>query len=407
MKKIKILTAAALTFAIVSQSSIAFAKGNLLDIDSIINSAFKNSYDIKNQNYSVQLAENAYDQSEEASNKANEVLIMNDDMIALKGKKDKTPLEQKIAENFKPLSEEQRYNLIKTRDLQPLEAKSKLTKAKNNKEVIENTLKLNIYTQYSGLLGVKDMMDTEEKKITNLSDIYNKSLLQVKLGMISNADANKNKTAYINEKPVLLKQQRQMEIAQMDMNKTIGEDLTKKYDGFTKEIFSDSTKIKSLDQYLADALKNRAEIINAEEDVKVKKSAYDLANKEYPNESERHNQQSKYDIAEAENKLETLKLTIEQEVTNSYNDLAKKAKSIEYAKKNFELAKKNYDDSVKRYELGMISKIELANKEISYKQAENNYKSLERDLWLNQLRMDYQSGKGIVSVQPLGGITNK
>lgn len=395
MKKIRLLTTVALLVAMCSTNSTVFAQGNVFDIDVVITNALKNSYDIRMQQYNEQLAENAYEQAKESSDKANERLINIDDMIDLKGKEDKTPAEQAMVDRFQPPSEDERYQLIRNQEIAPLQSEYQLSVAKNNREVAENTLKLNIYTEYSSLMATKDSMDVEQKKFDNLESIFNKSQTQLSLGITSKVEARKNEVNYINEKPILTKQQRQMEISLMSMNKVIGEDLNKKYESFSKDILADTTKIKTLEQYVADALKNRTEVINAEKYVKLKQAEYDLANREYPNGEERYNQQAKYYLDEAQNKLETAKLNIEQEITNSYNDLAKKVKTIEYTKKSYELAKKSYSEYLIRYNLGMISKVDLGSKELSFKQAESNLKSLERGLWISELKLEYQCGKGI------------
>lgn len=395
VKKIKVLVMAVLM--VVSSSSAAFAQGNVFDVDAAINSALKNSYSIKMQNYSVESAQNGVDKAQDAADKASETLAINDSMMDLKGKENKTEDEKKSLERFVPLNDDQRYELTKTKELGPLEAKYQLTVATNNKEVAENTLKLNIYSQYSILMNLKDSMDLEQNKVDNLLATYKKAQLQMELGSISKIDAKKSEASYVSEKPVLTKFQRNMETSQMTMNQVIGEDIYKTYDSFPKDIILDTPKIKTLDEYLIDAFKNRVEIVNTEGNLNLKKAAYELANKEYPNESEKNNQSAKYDIDEAQNNLDMLKLNVQQEITDSYNELTKKAKTIEYSQKAFNIAKKNYDESLIRYNLGMISKIDLNSSEITYKQAENTLKSLERDLWLAQLKMEYQCGKGITA----------
>ncbi len=394
MKKIKLLTSAALIIAICSTSTSAFAKGSVLDIDAAINSSLKNSYAIKAQDYAVKESEIGCEQAQKAADKANEMLIMNDRMIALRGKENKTPEEEQMVAHFTPIGQEKAYALKKVKELQPLAAKYKLSVTTNNKEVNENNLRFIMYSQYSNILYTKDLMDTEQKKLDNLLDLYNKTKLQIEIGTMSKAAGKETQAKYLNEKPMIVKQERQMEICQMTINKIMGDALTNRYDSFLKDILIDSPKIKSLDEYLVDASKNRAEIVNAEEYLKLKNKAYDLAAKEYPDESERNNKQAKYDVDEAQNKLDTTKLSIQQEIINSYNDLTKKAKKIEFVKKSFDVSKKSYNESLEKYNLGMISKIDLKDKEIAYKQLEDNLKALQRDLWLSQLKMEYQCGKG-------------
>jgi len=409
MKKIKLLAAAALIITMCSNSSVVFAEGNVFDVDAAINSALKNSYTIKAQQYSLDLAQNSCDQAQEASDNANSKLVqdesnrerideLEEEIDAAKTEEEKEEKEAEISSIKRTLlTQDQKYQLIKTRDIGPLEAKYNLMVANNNKEVAENTLKYNIYTQYDGLINLKDTMDTEQKNVNNLLDTYNSSKLKLDLGVISSIDAKKSEASYLNEKPVLVKEQRNMEISQMTINNTIGEDISKRYDTFSKDILGDGTNIKTLDEYLKDALKNRYELVKLQEYVNLKNQINDLSESKYYDEEELNNQQTKYDLQKAQSDLELEKLSIQQEITESYNSLVNKAKKIEYAKKDYEAAKKSYDKSQKKYELGLISKIDLNTAEIAFKLVEYKLKVAERDFWLAQLKMEYQCGKGINS----------
>ncbi|WP_195510062.1 hypothetical protein [Clostridium tyrobutyricum] len=153
MGKKSISTIITISLGILLCSSTVFAQSNSLDITTSENLSIQNSSDIKSQNYSVQLAQNALDQAKDAANEANTTLIINQQMLDLMSKPDKTPEEAAIVANYVPLTDDQIYQLIKVRDVQPLEADYNLSSTKNNATTVKSSVKLNLYTQYINLLG--------------------------------------------------------------------------------------------------------------------------------------------------------------------------------------------------------------------------------------------------------------
>jgi hypothetical protein len=326
--KKNISTIIAISLGILLSSSTVFAQSNSLDIATSENLSIQNSSDIKSQNYSVQLAQNAVNQAKDASNEASTTLIINQQMLDLMSKPDKTPEEAAIVANYVPLTDDQIYQLIKVRDVQPLEAEYNLSSTKNNADAIENSVKLNLYTQYVNLIGEQDDINTEQENIKNLSNSYNSSKLKFQLGVISESSYKKITTSYNNENSVLLQKQRAMEIAEMNLNKLMGQDIHTKYSYFSTELSDNSNNIESLDYYLNYAMENRTEIVNGKSYIKVKEKAYEIAEDRYPIEENLYNKQAKYDLEEAQSNLELKKTSIEKDIRNQYNMLSSKKKIL-------------------------------------------------------------------------------
>ncbi|OAA86900.1 TolC family protein [Clostridium ljungdahlii] len=393
MKKVS-STIIILFLAVVFNSGAVFAKNNSLDIDAALDSTIKNSYDLKMEDYSVQSDQNVCDQAKDAANDANTKLVMNQNMLDLRSKPNKTPEEEAMLANFVPLTDDQIYQLIKIRDVQPLEAQYELTTAQNNKESIENSVKLNLYTQYIKLLSDQDSIDTEQKNIKKLYDVYTTSKLKLNLGTITQLECKKNAASYNNENLTLSKIQRSMNIDEMNINKTMGQDIKAEYVSFSTKLPDYTTDNRSVSDYLDLALKNRSEILNCSEYVKLKQKSYDIASERYPDESNINNKQAKYDLDAAENNLEIEKITIQKDVTNEYNTLINKKSKIDSAMQNYNMAKKNYDIASKKYEVGVISRIDFEDSELTYRKAVDNVSSLKRDYWLEQFKMNCEVNKG-------------
>lgn len=391
-KHISIIIAIAL--GIILNSNTAFAQSNSMDVKTAENLSIKNSFEIKSQDYSVQLAQNACDQAKDASNDANTTLVINQQMLDLRAKPNKTPEEQAIVANYVPLTDDQIYQLIKVRDVQPLEAQYNLSAAKNNTASVENSIKLNVYTQYISLLSDQDTVNTEQKNIKNLSDLYNASKLKLQLGVISKSDYNKITASYNNENPVLLQKQRTMDIDEMNLNKSMGQDIQIKYSSFSTDLSDDNYNIEPLDYYLNSALNNRTETVNAKNYIDVKQKAYDIANDRYPIEDNLYNKEAKYDLDEAESNLQVQKINIQKDISNEYNILTSKKKNVDNEMQSYNSAKKTYNMANIKYNAGVISKIDLESSELDYKKECDKLSSLQRDLWLEQFKMDCEINKG-------------
>lgn len=394
-KHISIIIAIAL--GITLNGGAAFAQSSSIDINTAENLSIKNSFEMKSQDYSLQLAQNACDQAEDAAEDANTTLAINQQMLDLRAKPDKTPEEQAMVANYVPLTDDQIYQLIKVRDVQPLEAQYNLSVVKNNKNSIENSVKLKVYTQYISLLSDQDGVNTEQKNIEKLSNLYNASKLKLQLGVISKSDYNKTAASYKNENPVLLQKQRAMDIDEMNLNQSTGQDLHTKYSSFSMELPDSSYSIETLNYYLDSALKNRTEIVNAESYIDVKQKAYNIAEDRYPEEDNFYNKEAKYNLEEAQSNLEAIKINVQKDITNEYNILTSKKKNLDNEMQNYNSAKKAYNMADARYKAGVISKLDFETSELDYKKECDKLFSLQRELWLEQFKMDCEINSGFYS----------
>lgn len=365
-----------------------FAQDRSINIETAANLSIENSYDIKSQDYSVQSAENACDQAKDAADNANSTLLMNEQMRDLMEKPDKTPEEEAIVANYVPLTDDQIYQLIKIRDVQPLEAEYNLSAAKNNADSVKNSVTLNTYTQYISLLSGQDSITTEKQNIKRLSDLYNVSKLKLEVGVISQSDYKKMAASYSNETPVLSQKQRAMTIDQMNLNKLMGQDIHTTYSSFSPDLPDTISDIKTLDYYISSAMDNRAEIVNAKNYIDVKQKAYDIAKDRYPAEDNLYNKQAEYDLEEAESNFELQKTNIQKEISSEYSALLSKKKNLDNETQVYNSAKKNYNTASTKYKLGVMSKIDFESSELDYKKESDKLSSLQRELWLEQFKME-------------------
>lgn len=347
MKKIRLLCIGVAVAAALTSTASVQAGQNSLDVDSIINTAIENSYQIKSVDISIEKAQNSYkDQTRSGDGDG------------------------------------------------AFQTKSSITQYENIKESAKNQIKQTLYTQYVSFMNIKDALELEQKRFSNVEAQYNKAQLQLKMGLISSIEAKSSEKSYYDEKAQLNKAQRQFDLVNKTINQIIGVDLNTTYSGFNKDIIVEGPNIKTYDEYVRDALANRVEILNDNESIKVKKLQFDSVKGAHPYNNEPEYKLAQYSLEEVQNKLETDKIDISIEINDLYNTLQNKIKSLESEKVKYNSAKKDYNTALQKYNLGMMSKIDFDQQEISFKAEENTLKSIERDIALAKMKIEFASGKG-------------
>ena len=370
MNKLKIFAATAVI--LFSAAAPVFAEGSTLDIDASIDTAVKESYEVKSAGISVKQAQNSYDQAvKNASSYADQLDEGGDNL----DKYTKLTLMQSIANP-------------------PVEAKFSIYKYSNQGKVAENQVKLSAYTQYTALMNSRDDVELENQKFQNAGDNYKALQLKLKLGMASPADVKNAEVNYYSESSNLNRAERQYNIAVMKINKILGRNIYTKYDALLRDKLTESPYIRSYDDYVGDALKNRAEIANAAENINLRKFEYDVIRGIFPSKYDGMNQMGQYELNQAKDALDADKIDISVEINGLYNDLRNKSKMLDSKKDTFALAKRNYDAAGVKYNAGVISKMDFDSKAVDLKAAQNDLKAFQRDIWMAQIKLNLACGIG-------------
>lgn len=348
MKKVRLMCIAAAMAAMISPIVSVQAAGSPLDIDNVTNMAIENSYQIKSMDISIEKFQNDY--------------------------KDATRGEGKGDADI-----EAQYNIYEYTNL---------------KEAAKNAVKLNLYTQYENFINAKEALDLEAQKFQNAEAKYKRAQLQLNLGTIGKNDIKSIEQAYNDEKAQLNKAQRKMDSVTKTINQILGSDINTTYNGFVKDIAVDKPIIKAYNDYLNDALKNRAEILNDNEKIKLKKTEFAGVKGMYPYKNAPQYVIGEYGVTEAENQFDTDKIDISIEINGLYDDLNSKIQKLQPQTVNYNSEKKKNDQALQKYNLGIISKIDYEDQVLSFKLAENSLKVAQRDLGLAKLKIEYASGIG-------------
>lgn len=372
MKRLRLLC---LTVALATTvfSSTVFADAaqpaqNLLDVDTAINMAINNSYSIKKLDIGIQQAKNNYTDS--LRNAAT------------------------YTDQIPYASGSTRLSLIKARDFTQSEYKYAIFQYTNVKEVAENQVKFGVYQLYSGLISAKEGIDVEQQNVNSLQEQYQKAQLQLQLGTASPVDVKSSEASYVAEKAKLAKLQRQYDGLVKQLNQLMGVDINTNYTGFTKDNLATQVNLKKYDDYVKDALTNRVEVKNDTENINTKKMEFESIRGPYTSTTPEY-KIYKFYVDDAKNKLDTDKINISISINSLYNDLQLKCKKLQPEQKKYDSAKATYDKALQSYNVGLISKIDFDRAAVGLKAEEIALKSIERDIWLAQTKLQYATDIGV------------
>lgn len=380
MNRIKLLCMSAalattlLFSSTVSADTVQPAKQSI-NIDAAINMAIQNSYSIKKLDIGIQQSQNNY----------------NDALRSASGYSAKVPY----------ADGDTKLQLIKARDFTQLEYKYAIFQYTNIKEVAKNQITFTVFQAYSAFVTVKEGLDLEQQNFNNVEQQYNKAKLQLSLGSASEVDVKASEASYTAEKAKLNQLKRQYDSYVKQLNQILGVDMNTGDAGYVKYIdyinnnIATTAKPKTYLEYVKDALTNRVELRNDNENINVKKLEFNSVRSAFPYNTSAQYKIYKYPVEAAQNQLDTDKIDISIEINTLYNDLQDKIKSLEPAQKDYTSAKRTYDIAEQNYNLGLISKIDFDKAQINLKSKENTIKTIERNIWLAQQKLDYASNLGV------------
>jgi outer membrane protein len=83
--------------------------------------------------------------------------------------------------------------------------------------------------------------------------------------------------------------------------------------------------------------------------------------------------QAQLEVMKIDNRIEALKLSIDNEVATAKNNFSSAISTMDFQKKNMELAEKVYQQTKKKYEMGTGSQMEINTAQTDMKTAQTNY----------------------------------
>lgn len=282
-------------------------------------------------------------------------------------------------------------NLI---NVAPLYAEYKMNMIANQKNITESTIRLGAYEAYINLLKTRNAIGLKEKSFQASEKNYNIAEIKLENGMISALEAEKAERSYLKSKIELIKLKRSETSILINLNKLMGVPVSSTYVEYIDNNIIPAKEINSVEEYINQALENRAEVVSNKLLLNVLKEDYKYNRVDHPVETDLYNDKSHFDINEQENKLETAKLDLKIEINKAYAQLKKRMQNLDSTNKASEIAKQNYKNAESFYSVGLISKDDLEGFELNYKNAEVQSKNTQLDVWLYQQKLQAACGIG-------------
>lgn len=366
-------------------------KGNVLDLDTAINNAVKNSYIIKQRESILESTERSCKDQVKMANNIDKRIKDNERFKELIGKNERTKEEEAEYQVYvrmygKPMSYDELTSYSKTSNIVPVKNKFTIFQYTNALQVAKNNIKQNVYEEYGKLIKAKDDLDLAEKKFNVAESEFKKVNLNASLGIISKLEGNEKKSDYLKEKENYEKLKRELKIQTMNFNRLIGVPINTEYSQFTKEYSKGTTSFKSYEEYVNEALKNRAEIVNGKEYIYYKEYERDLSSGS--NFEKREKEIGQQYLETARDTVEIKKLDIQLEVKRLYDDLEVKYKNFESISNDYKEAKKSYDEISTKYSIGVISKIEYDKETATFTEKMLNYLNKDREIFISKLKLE-------------------
>lgn len=341
------------------------AADDILDIEKVAIHSVKNSQDVQSMNRRVTEAQRI---------KADMASITN----AMRGS----------------LQYQSSYQTVLSVILLPVQSENGLTQATNMQSVLTNAVRLSAYNRYIDLLKEEYALNIQHSLMNGFDTDYKKAQLQHKLGMISQSELRLSEITYRKAQYRFDSAQKGWNSASMAVNNMMGEELSKRYSKFQDYNITPAAQIKPLNDYVNLALANRADVINAQGTLDLKKKEYELGKAAIPTDYHFYIQQQEHGIDRAQNDLDLAKINVQLDITNLYTGLGSAMKNLEAMKDLYDQAELNYQASELKYKNGQISLQALNDAKVVKAQADITYKNAEIDAWFMQTTMDSACGIG-------------
>lgn len=343
------------------------AADDSLDIEKVAIAALKNSQDLQKVNNQVSVAKKNYANVTAQMNKLRAALVL-------------------PSMNY--------YQNVEKIIKMPLELQNIVNQASNGQQVATSGVRLKAYQAYQKMLKAKYDMDTKQKLMLSLETDYKNAQLKLEQGTISSSDLRISEITYLKAQYDYQSARNSYDTSTLSVNKLMGLELATRYSALQDDNIIPAATIKPLADYINAALGSRAEIINAQNTLDIKKKEYDLGKAEIPTDYDFYVQKQEYAIDSAENDLSLAKINVQEDITSSYKKLEAAMKSLESKKVFADQAALNYQAAEAQYENSQITLQDLGKVKNDKAKKDIDYKNAQLDAWLARISLEAACGIG-------------
>ncbi|ACL22481.1 hypothetical protein Dhaf_4480 [Desulfitobacterium hafniense DCB-2] len=289
------------------------------------------------------------------------------------------------------------FQIVRSYLLTPKILESNLTQYYNGHAMLTNSVRLSAYRQYADLLKADYAVNIQSELVNSLYEDYKKARIEKEKGMVTEAQLRLAEIAYEQTRYRYLSAQNSKDSAYLTLNHSMGEALDRKYATLQDYNVKPAAQIRTPEEYMSQALANRAEVGNAQSTLELLEEQYRYGQFDIPPDFEFYELEEGQKIAEAKNNLELARINVQQNIVELYGYLESAMKAMEAMQYLAQQGEQNYQAAQIRYANDEITFIDLNNVKIAKTQADINFKNAEIDAWLTQTTMSLACDAGLYS----------
>lgn len=268
----------------------------------------------------------------------------------------------------------------RTKDLVPLQKEKIITDLKSEKVDTLNSIRLEVTSAY---VSLKHEILGLESSIANL-DVQKKELesknKELSLGLTTKNTVLDLENSIASSELDIKKTQWSIEMAQMDLAKTLGVDLNTKF-----KLANDTDLTASysydIEQIAIQAIDMGAGVVKAEANLAMKKIEKDIEIRYTLYKRPEGAEDFDKSIVDLEKALEDAKVAEEVKVRSDYNGILNAELDLEISKLKLEIAERTLNTNQIKYDLGMIVYLEVTKAQNSLDSAKVDIQSKELALY--------------------------
>jgi len=301
-------------------------------------------------------------------------------------------------EFFYKFSDYTQLNLTMAKEYQPEEVKNYWKTIENNKMVTKASLTLGLRDLYLGLMKADKDIGIAEKKLELYKNKHSINKLKFDRGLITKQDLEESEYELLKAEKGLDEVNRNRENMVRSLNSLLGVEISTEYDMVKFDELKRDINLKPLEYYIENALKERIEIKNIEEEIRLKelKQGIIAESKLY---GKRYDINDQYEDLELEIetlniKMEKTKFDIENELKKAYIEIKNALNDLESTSETIEKQNRSLDKLKTQYEKGFVSKIILDEMQIGIEELENSKNLVIYDYNTKIMKLEEAAGIG-------------
>ncbi|OFI06983.1 outer membrane efflux protein [Clostridium acetireducens DSM 10703] len=290
---------------------------------------------------------------------------------------------------------------IKPRDFFWYSMEAEIKKTRNKKSQLKNTIELSTIKSFNVLYQLNQMVKIKEDIYNIQNKDFKQTCIKFKNGQVSRLERDCVERELKKCALDLENTKRNKDNMEMNFKKLLGISLYKNIEIINK---TDTAKL-SLDKedYLKNAIKNRAEILNDNIDIDVKKRELSII-KKYLASKDIEWIEGENSVCQAEIKLNNSKNLIEKDILSSYIEIENYKNKLEMSHKTLNNAKEKLKDVNKTHEVGMSTLLATLKAKLYVTQCEIESIKSNLDYQESLYKIKFASEIGYINK---GGFTNE